>query len=616
MTPIIKTIENTFFVSLQERINKLTSNVAINDFKENFQMIFDESKNRLKDMDFFISSIHLDHRKKVTRLHLIKDAFQLKENKISSLEEDYNSLYENFTKNQNININYDVEKKLIDENTTLNNIIEEKNIEIENLHIELSDKEKEYSQTSEELIEVRGKITKINEELQSLRKKYKELKYNYDLLLDDTFEKQEKSGAEQQVKPENKNKKMKQLISTDLDKIIKNEIGSHRENLVKILELNYDNLIKYTLAVDKENKNISDKNSSLEIKLKENESLIISLRNSILECKEEIIKLKREKMQLISKISDLNQYKDLNSQYRPSKILSNFLRTSDMNSISKNNLQFKKINNEDNSEKKNNFTLADLRITINNDDNTDSIFKPRRQQNTIGEIDEDSIHSQTDNINNNSVFNSANIFQSTPKKKVNEFSYIKNEEKETKTPKEFNIKNGDFNIKNESNEIINISENNIHFNNKNIKATSEIDKKDVEMNNQSEYEEEKEKEKEKQVFKKKMRNETELLVETHATDMEISSAKNADAPLNLFNKPEEIEDNTLTVDKVIQKKEEYMCYDFLSLRKNNTIIQYLEKYREDVSSYEMFSDKIYTLDESAKKAQRLLFITSRNISYR
>ncbi len=242
-----------------------------------------------------------------------------------------------------------------------------------------------------------------------------------------------------------------------------------------------------------------------------------------------------------------------------------------------------------------------------NDNNNESVFKPRRLQNTINEIDEDSIHSKTENNNNNSVFNSGNIFQSTPKEKVNEFSYIINKEKDNRTPREFNIISEDFNIKNETNEFMNYSESNIHFNNKNIKATSEIDRKFGEGNNQSGNKEGKEK------FKKKLSIETELFIETHATDLEISSAKNATAPLNIFNKSEEIEDNILTVDKVIQKKVEYMCYDFLSLRKNNTIIQYLEKYCEDVSSYEMFSDKIYVLDESAKKTQRLIFITSRNI---
>ena len=54
-----------------------------------------------------------------------------------------------------------------------------------------------------------------------------------------------------------------------------------------------------------------------------------------------------------------------------------------------------------------------------------------------------------------------------------------------------------------------------------------------------------------------------------------------------------------------------MCFDFQSLRKNISIIQYLEANCEDVCSYEMFSDKVSLIDENTKKSPKLIFITGK-----
>jgi hypothetical protein len=66
--------------------------------------------------------------------------------------------------------------------------------------------------------------------------------------------------------------------------------------------------------------------------------------------------------------------------------------------------------------------------------------------------------------------------------------------------------------------------------------------------------------------------------------------------------------------QVMTKDSEYMCYDFLTLRKNMAIIKILEENWEDVSSYEMFSDNIYLIDDSNRKSKKYLFITSNLIN--
>jgi hypothetical protein len=62
---------------------------------------------------------------------------------------------------------------------------------------------------------------------------------------------------------------------------------------------------------------------------------------------------------------------------------------------------------------------------------------------------------------------------------------------------------------------------------------------------------------------------------------------------------------------IFNKDSQYMCYDFLTLRKTEAIIKMFEDNHEDVSSYEMFSDNIYLVEESYKKSKKNLFITSK-----
>jgi hypothetical protein len=63
---------------------------------------------------------------------------------------------------------------------------------------------------------------------------------------------------------------------------------------------------------------------------------------------------------------------------------------------------------------------------------------------------------------------------------------------------------------------------------------------------------------------------------------------------------------------IFNKDSQYMCYDFLTLRKTEAIIKMFEDNHEDVSSYEMFSDNIYLVEESYKKSKKNIFITSIN----
>jgi len=78
---------------------------------------------------------------------------------------------------------------------------------------------------------------------------------------------------------------------------------------------------------------------------------------------------------------------------------------------------------------------------------------------------------------------------------------------------------------------------------------------------------------------------------------------------NPTGKPTHNRNATMDLDKEFTKPSEYMCYDFLTLRRNVAIINMLDKYNEGVSSYEMFSENVHYFDDQKKKTKRYLFIT-------
>lgn len=83
--------------------------------------------------------------------------------------------------------------------------------------------------------------------------------------------------------------------------------------------------------------------------------------------------------------------------------------------------------------------------------------------------------------------------------------------------------------------------------------------------------------------------------------------------MSVKSKPSHNRNATMDLDKEFTKPSEYMCYDFLTLRKNVAIINMLDKYLEGVSSYEMFSENVHYFDDQKKKTKRYLFITCKLI---
>ena len=76
----------------------------------------------------------------------------------------------------------------------------------------------------------------------------------------------------------------------------------------------------------------------------------------------------------------------------------------------------------------------------------------------------------------------------------------------------------------------------------------------------------------------------------------------------------EIIDKSIQNNKNITINHEFVCYDFLDLRNKNELIKILENASEDVTEFEIFSNKINMINYDNKKNKRFLFITSKKLN--
>ena len=77
---------------------------------------------------------------------------------------------------------------------------------------------------------------------------------------------------------------------------------------------------------------------------------------------------------------------------------------------------------------------------------------------------------------------------------------------------------------------------------------------------------------------------------------------------------EDFKDNksTMKLDKSVKSKNELTCYDYLALGEQKHIQSIMEKYSEDASSFELYSDYVYEIKES-KRSRKILFINGTSL---
>jgi len=364
---------------------------------------------KMKNIEFFANHWKKNFGIFIAKLESLKNTIINYEEKIQHFDNmnEQPSNLSNLLPISNVNDMNELISQINKENEILTNTNEENLLKINTLSLALIDKDKvicNFTEKNEELIEKNSEILKQLDQYTNL---YKQMKYQYDLLLSDTFKKQEKNSVkyikEDEDNPANKDDSTPDTIDEayqcdDGPKSTKTAIRRLKsvmhlnDNVKSLICMNYDDLIKYTVNCEKTIKelelNIKEKDEAIAMENKKTEQF----RQKVEKLKEKSYKLREQNCILYNTNVQLKKANECSEQFRPSNILNNFLNASN-NHISTDKIQCERdkthLSDIESSEKKkkiNNLQSSmdmmidnnNINVNINSNSNQAIIFNPVR----------------------------------------------------------------------------------------------------------------------------------------------------------------------------------------------------------------------------------------------
>ena len=645
--------------------------------KENILTCDDVFNQKIKDFDNFINEIQINSHKKEDKLVYLKHSiFELK-NEYQNLQNDYMNIQQNNLneKNDLIEMNEQI-NKLIQENKIINEQYENRKYEIKKLKKELNDKDNEFNlfkiQYKEILNENKNKIN----EIENLKIDNKNLKSNYDQLINEIYVKINQENERNKTNLEIKrntnfesdlnihiSEENKKLYPSNYDKLLIYTSELDKTNQ----ELN-DKINSLTEIISKkEEKLLNIKN---ELNKEKESNIILKSQNIKLQDKIEDLNKDIEINQLFRPSKMLNQFR----LSRLSNLNNNNLRNSNLLFINPNKIKekvnnpFENNNNNENKTKQiklsetkidsiiynnNKFNNKDIEINKNENENKQEIqldkklleknpaviiipakkkmisekISTEKKKYNYFEIDRIEVNIKKDEITKENYIS------------IKYFKDILNNENETLKTNLLNEKINennyfDGNIK-QNNNLIDALNNNINienlFNknednsNKNISNFIEeqnnisINENIIDMNNKLKLD----KKSESFISSKTSDNILYQNIDNISPNESYSFSRPINNILdiekkdsNLSNSHSHIRNKTIeNIDEILEEKNipKISSYDFLSLRQSKEIILLLDKYNDNSTSYETFSDNIFLINGNYEKNKFILYITSNYI---
>ena len=497
------------------------------------------AKEKIDKLEECISNMTKDQQSTIKKLHSLKKSIMNLNNEMSTLKEDYKNIYEKYNNNQALEADEQMER-LLDENMTLNQEINSKKEEISQLLNERAEKDNEINDLYLKLEETQKSESELKNQVTELKMAAAKSKEEYDNLMDNLMNKLEKKENEEKME----RNKIKQMIENQLknegDKEnadnknysinikalndIDNMNISLTDKLMKkkqiLSQLNNEQLMEYTLKLERLNINLKSENNKKNQKIKDLEENLNKLNNDLINNKKEIGSLKIEIKKNQKIISNLQKEVKANEVYRPSVAMNAQMRVSRMsklNTTGLNSSKFKELKVENGNKNSNDYyntnisfnidgkkqiqaaKLKDININEQLNKKQNINFSAQKIQSSIygddkideKENEEDAGQKQKKEISEN---NSENINEISEKK---EFEISKNIETNIEGEKdniistengvEFNIQS-EVNLNQEGGEIVvdNINDINLGGNDQEI-----FDKKGEENSNEKEKEQNK-----------------------------------------------------------------------------------------------------------------------------
>ena len=427
-----------------------------------------EAKEKIDKFDEYILNMTKEQQSTIKKLHSLKKSIVHFNNEMSTLKEDYKAIYEKYNNNQDIEADEQMER-LLDENMTLNQEINSKKDEISQLLNERAEKENEINSLYLKIEEGQKLENDLKKQITELKIAAAKSKEEYDNLMDNVMSKMEEKEKEEKMERNRIKEMLEKQLKTEGDKDnsenIKalNEIDNMNISLTDKLmkkkqilsQLSHEQLMEYTLKLERLNINIKSDKNKKEQKIKELEEKLNKLNQEITGNKKEIGSKNIEIKRLQKTITDLKKEVKANEIYRPSIAMNTQMRVSrisKLNTIGINALKFKDLKAENEVKNSNDYsknvsfnidgkkqfqTSSKLKDKFTNEKKQNN-FSPQNIMNTMygdDKIDEDAEQDDKDNA------------------------------EETKEKKEFEIsKNAEENIEGEKNNNFTPTQNGIEFN--------------------------------------------------------------------------------------------------------------------------------------------------------
>ena len=427
-----------------------------------------EAKEKIDKFDEYILNMTKEQQSTIKKLHSLKKSIVHFNNEMSTLKEDYKAIYEKYNNNQDIEADEQMER-LLDENMTLNQEINSKKDEISQLLNERAEKDNEINSLYLKIEEGQKLENDLKKQITELKIAAAKSKEEYDNLMDNVMSKMEEKEKEEKMERNRIKEMLEKQLKTEGDKDnsenIKalNEIDNMNISLTDKLmkkkqilsQLSHEQLMEYTLKLERLNINIKSDKNKKEQKIKELEEKLNKLNQEITGNKKEIGSKNIEIKRLQKTITDLKKEVKANEIYRPSIAMNTQMRVSrisKLNTIGINALKFKDLKAENEVKNSNDYsknvsfnidgkkqfqTSSKLKDKFTNEKKQNN-FSPQNIMNTMygdDKIDEDAEQDDKDNA------------------------------EETKEKKEFEIsKNAEENIEGEKNNNFTPTQNGIEFN--------------------------------------------------------------------------------------------------------------------------------------------------------
>ena len=427
-----------------------------------------EAKEKIDKFDEYILNMTKEQQSTIKKLHSLKKSIVHFNNEMSTLKEDYKAIYEKYNNNQDIEADEQMER-LLDENMTLNQEINSKKDEISQLLNERAEKDNEINSLYLKIEEGQKLENDLKKQITELKIAAAKSKEEYDNLMDNVMSKMEEKEKEEKMERNRIKEMLEKQLKTEGDKDnsenIKalNEIDNMNISLTDKLmkkkqilsQLSHEQLMEYTLKLERLNINIKSDKNKKEQKIKELEEKLNKLNQEITGNKKEIGSKNIEIKRLQKTITDLKKEVKANEIYRPSIAMNTQMRVSrisKLNTIGINALKFKDLKAENEVKNSNDYSKN---VSFNIDG--------KKQFQTSSKLKDKFTNEKKQN--NFSPQNIMNTMYGDDKIDEDAEQDDKDDADETKEKKEFEIsKNAEENIEGEKNNNFTPTQNGIEFN--------------------------------------------------------------------------------------------------------------------------------------------------------